>query len=56
MDTFGETHKFHKIGATVYLGGSMINRGGQNPLEAARFGAQILHGHTQVILMMYISF
>ena len=47
VDTFGETHKFHKIGATVYLGGSMINRGGQNPLEAARFGAQILHGpHT----------
>jgi len=26
------------------LGGSIINRGGQNPLEAARFGAKILHG------------
>ncbi len=44
VDTFGETHKFHKIGSTVFLGGSIINRGGQNPLEAARFGAQILHG------------
>jgi len=26
------------------LGGSIINRGGQNPLEAARYGAKILHG------------
>ena len=26
------------------LGGSIIDRGGQNPLEAARFGAKILHG------------
>ena len=26
------------------MGGSIINRGGQNPLEAARFGANILHG------------
>ena len=26
------------------MGGSIIKRGGQNPLEAARFGAKILHG------------
>jgi 3-deoxy-D-manno-octulosonic-acid transferase len=44
VDTFGETKKFHKIGSSVFLGGSIINRGGQNPLEAARFGANILHG------------
>ena len=44
VDTFGETRKFHKIGCSVFLGGSIINRGGQNPLEAARFGAKILHG------------
>ncbi len=44
VDTFGETKKFHKIGTSVFLGGSIVNRGGQNPLEAARFGAQILHG------------
>ena len=44
VDTFGETKKFHNIGNTVFLGGSIINRGGQNPLEAARFGAKILHG------------
>jgi 3-deoxy-D-manno-octulosonic-acid transferase len=44
VDTFGETKKFHKIGCSVFLGGSIVKRGGQNPLEAARFGAKILHG------------
>ena len=44
VDTFGETNIFHQIGATVFLGGSIIKRGGQNPLEAARYGAKILHG------------
>ena len=44
VDTFGETKKFHNMGSSVFLGGSIIKRGGQNPLEAARLGAKILHG------------
>ena len=44
VDTFGETKQFHKVGTSVFMGGSIINRGGQNPLEAARYGARILHG------------
>ncbi|MDC3065566.1 3-deoxy-D-manno-octulosonic acid transferase [Candidatus Pelagibacter sp.] len=44
VDTFGETKKFYKLATTVFLGGSIIKRGGQNPLEPARFGAKILHG------------
>ncbi len=44
IDTFGETKKFHKISSSVFLGGSIIKRGGQNPLEAARYGSRILHG------------
>ncbi len=44
VDTFGETKQFYKIGSSVFLGGSIIQRGGQNPLEAARLGAKILHG------------
>jgi len=44
VDTFGESKKFYKIASTVFVGGSMINRGGQNPLEPARYGAKILHG------------
>ena len=44
VDTFGESKKFYKFATTVFLGGSIIKRGGQNPLEAARFGTKILHG------------
>ena len=44
VDTFGESKKFYKIASTVFVGGSMINRGGQNPLEPARCGTKILHG------------
>tara|TARA_B100000003_G_scaffold160193_1_gene145900 strand:+ start:2069 stop:3334 length:1266 start_codon:yes stop_codon:yes gene_type:complete len=44
VDTFGESKKFYKIATTVFLGGSIINKGGQNPLEPARYGAKILHG------------
>ena len=44
VDTFGETKKFYKFATTVFLGKSIVNGGGQNPLEPARFGAKILHG------------
>ena len=44
VDSFGESKKFYKLATTVFLGGSIINRGGQNPLEPARYGAKILHG------------
>ncbi len=44
VDTFGESKKFYKFATTVFLGGSIIKRGGQNPLEPARFGAKVLHG------------
>ena len=44
VDTFGESRKFYKIATTVFLGGSLIDRGGQNPIEPARYGAKILHG------------
>ena len=44
VNTFGQTKSFFKICKTVFLGGSMIKHGGQNPLEAARFGCKVLHG------------
>ena len=33
--------KYCKI---VFLGGSLINHGGQNPIEAARNGCKVIHG------------
>ena len=44
VDTFGETKQFHKVGTSVFIGGSIINRGGQNPLEATRYNCNVLHG------------
>ena len=44
VDTFGESKKFYKIATTVFLGGSIVKKGGQNPIEPARYGAKILHG------------
>ncbi len=44
VDVYGKTKKFFSICNIVFLGGSLIKHGGQNPLEAARYGCQILHG------------
>jgi 3-deoxy-D-manno-octulosonic-acid transferase len=44
VNSFGQTKSFFKICKTVFLGGSIIKHGGQNPLEAARYGCKILHG------------
>jgi 3-deoxy-D-manno-octulosonic-acid transferase len=44
VDSFGKTKSFFMLCKTVFLGGSLIKHGGQNPLEAARYGCKILHG------------
>jgi len=44
VNSFGKTKSFFKVCKIVFLGGSIIKHGGQNPLEAARFGCKILHG------------
>ncbi len=44
IDTYGKTKTFYKLCRNVFLGGSLIEHGGQNPLEATRFGCNILHG------------
>ena len=44
VDTFGDSKIFYQMTTTVFLGGSIINHGGQNPIEPARFGSRILHG------------
>ena len=44
VNTYGKTKSFYNICKNVFLGGSIINHGGQNPLEAARYGCNILHG------------
>ena len=44
VNSYGKTKAFFNNTKNVFLGGSLINHGGQNPLEAARFGCNIFNG------------
>lgn len=43
-DTLGEMGLWFRLAPTVFMGGSLIPHGGQNPIEPAKLGAAILHG------------
>ena len=44
VDVYGLTKSFFNISKNIFLGGSIINHGGQNPLEATRYGCNVIHG------------
>ena len=44
VNSFGKTKSFYSIINNIFLGGSLIKHGGQNPLEAVRYNCNILHG------------
>ena len=44
VNTFGKTKSFYSLVKNVFLGGSLIKHGGQNPLEAVRYNCNILYG------------
>ncbi len=44
VNSYGKTKSVYNICKNIFLGGSLINHGGQNPLEATRYGCRILHG------------
>ena len=44
VNSYGKTKSFYKLCKNVFLGGSLIKHGGQNPLEAVRYGCNIIHG------------
>jgi 3-deoxy-D-manno-octulosonic-acid transferase len=43
-DTFGELGLIYRLAPIVFVGGSLVKHGGQNPIEPAKLGAAILHG------------
>src|SRR5665647_3175200 len=43
-DTMGELGLIYRVAPVVFVGGSLVEHGGQNPIEAAKLGAAILHG------------
>ena len=44
MDAYVIKKSFFKICNTIFLGGSIIEHGGQNPIEPSRYGCKVLHG------------
>ena len=44
VNAYGKTKSFYNNCKNIFLGGSLVKHGGQNPLEATRYGCNILHG------------
>ncbi|MCB4792506.1 MAG: 3-deoxy-D-manno-octulosonic acid transferase [Elusimicrobia bacterium] len=44
LDSFGELQNFYPMSDIVFVGGSLVDKGGQNPIEPARCAKPILFG------------
>lgn len=44
LDRFGELSRYYGLATVVFIGGSLIPHGGQNPLEAASLGKPVVFG------------
>jgi len=44
VNTYGNTQRFLKLSKFIFIGGSLINHGGQNPIEVAYNNSLIFHG------------
>lgn len=44
LDTMGDLSAWFSLANAVFMGGSLIPRGGHNPLEAVRFGVPVVSG------------
>ena len=44
VNVYGQTKSFYANCRNIFLGGSFINHGGQNPLEGAIYGCNIIYG------------
>jgi 3-deoxy-D-manno-octulosonic-acid transferase len=44
FDTLGELGLVYQLAPIVFMGGSLVRHGGQNPIEAIKLGAAVLHG------------
>jgi 3-deoxy-D-manno-octulosonic-acid transferase len=44
LDTIGDLAAVYELACVAFVGGSLVRRGGHNPLEAARFGVPVVMG------------
>src|SRR5262249_1845190 len=53
-DSLGELGLFYRLSGIVFMGGSLVKHGGQNPLEPARLGCAVVAGpHTDNFWQIY---
>jgi 3-deoxy-D-manno-octulosonic-acid transferase len=44
LDTYGELTKFYALSDVVFVGGSIVDKGGQNPIEPAAYSKPVVFG------------
>ena len=44
LDTIGDLAAVYELASVAFVGGSLVRKGGHNPLEAARFGVPVVMG------------
>ena len=44
VDVFGKLQAIYSISDMVFVGGSLVNKGGQNPIEAAAYAKPVIYG------------
>ena len=44
LDTIGDLAGVYGLGSVAFVGGSLVDAGGHNPLEPARFGVPVVIG------------
>jgi 3-deoxy-D-manno-octulosonic-acid transferase len=44
LDTIGDLAAMYGLGAVAFVGGSLVAKGGHNPLEPAQFGVPVMMG------------
>ncbi len=44
LDSVGDLASVYKVATVAFIGGSLVRKGGHNPLEAARFGVPVVMG------------
>jgi 3-deoxy-D-manno-octulosonic-acid transferase len=46
LDTIGDLASMYAVGAVAFVGGSLVAKGGHNPLEPAQFGVPVVMGES----------
>jgi 3-deoxy-D-manno-octulosonic-acid transferase len=46
LDTIGDLASVYSVASAAFIGGSLVPKGGHNPLEAARFGVPVVIGES----------